>query len=82
VPPEAVQAAHETEVLVLDALRETPHPTHMNFEQALEAAAAISPGTTYLVHLCHEVSHAGKQAELPEGCHLAHDGLTIRVGER
>ena len=82
VPPEAVQAAHETEVLVLDALRETPHPTHMNFEQALEAAAAISPGTTYLVHLCHEVSHAGKQAELPEGCHLAHDGLTIRVGDR
>jgi len=64
-------------VLVLDALREAPHPTHMNFEQALEASRAIAPGATYLIHLCHEVSHAAKERELPEGCHLAYDGLTI-----
>jgi phosphoribosyl 1,2-cyclic phosphate phosphodiesterase len=66
-------------VLVLDALRETPHPTHMNFDQALEASRAIAPGSAYLIHLCHEVSHAAKERELPEGCHLAYDGLTISV---
>ena len=79
VPVEAVEAAHGVEVLVLDALRETPHPTHMNFDQALEASRAIAPGSTYLIHLCHEVSHAAKEKELPEGCHLAYDGLTISV---
>ena len=44
VPGEAVEAAHGAEVLILDTLRDTPHPTHMNFEQALEAMAAV-PGS-------------------------------------
>jgi phosphoribosyl 1,2-cyclic phosphate phosphodiesterase len=80
VPGEAVEAAHGAEVLILDTLRETPHPTHMNFEQALEASRAIAPGATYLIHLCHEVSHAEKEGALPTGCHLAYDGLTVKVG--
>ena len=80
-PPEAVEAARGAEVLVLDALRETPHPTHMSFGQAQEAADAIKPNQTFFVHLCHEVSHSRKDAELPLGCRLAYDGLTLRVGE-
>ena len=80
VPGEAVEAAHGAEVLVLDTLRDTPHPTHMNFDQALEASRAIAPASTYLIHLCHEVSHAEKEKQLPLGCHLAYDGLTIKAG--
>ena len=80
LPGEAVEAAHGVEILVLDALRERPHPTHMNFQQALEASLAVSPGKTYLIHLCHEVSHAAKETMLPERCHLAYDGLNINVG--
>lgn len=81
VPEEALEAARGTEVLILDALRDTPHPTHMNFEQAIEVAGRIAPGKTYFLHLCHDVSHVGKQAQLPEGFYLAYDGLKIRVGE-
>jgi len=77
VPEEAIGAAFGVDVLVLDALRESPHPTHMNFTQALDASRRIAPRKTYLTHLCHEVSHATKVLELPENCHLAHDGLNI-----
>ena len=81
VPPAAMEAARGADVLILDALRDTPHPTHMNFEQAMEASRAIAPGSTYFMHLCHDISHAGREAELPLGYHLAYDGLKLRVGE-
>ena len=80
VTEEAMEAAHGADILVLDALRETPHPTHMNFEQAIAAAKVIAPGKTYFLHLCHDISHAVKQSQLPEGFHLAYDGLKIIAG--
>ena len=81
LPDAALEAARGVGILVLDALRDTPHPTHMNFEQAIEASRLIAPDRTYFTHLSHDVSHARKEALLPEGCHLAYDGLTIRVGK-
>ena len=81
VPEAAQEAAYGAEVLILDTLRETPHPTHMNFEQAIEAAKFIAPQSTYLIHLSHDVSHARKEAQLPVGYHLAYDGLRITVGK-
>ena len=81
VPDEAVEAALGVEVLVLDTLRDTPHPTHMTFEQSMEVIDRINPGRCYLIHLCHDVSHASKEASLPKRVRLAYDGLTIRVGE-
>jgi phosphoribosyl 1,2-cyclic phosphate phosphodiesterase len=76
VPPEAREAAEGCEVLVLDALRPKPHPTHMTIEQALEVAAAIRPSQcTYFTHMSDSVLHAETQATLPEGVFLAYDGL-------
>jgi phosphoribosyl 1,2-cyclic phosphate phosphodiesterase len=80
VPPEAVEAARGVDVLVLDALRERPHPTHMTIAGALEAASAIGPADCYLTHLCHDVSHAALEGALPSGRHVAHDGLALTAG--
>jgi phosphoribosyl 1,2-cyclic phosphate phosphodiesterase len=82
VPTEAASAAEGVELLVLDALRETPHPTHMTFREAIGAARSIRPARTLLVHLNHETFHAVKEAELPERFGLAHDGMRTRVGEQ
>lgn len=81
VPPEAAGAASGVELLVLDALREAPYPTHMTFREATDTARLIQPGRTLFVHLNHETFHASKEAELPEGFGLAHDGLRTKVGE-
>jgi len=79
--PEAVDLARGTDILVLDALRDAPHPTHMTIDQAVEAASEIRPAQTWLTHLCHEISHARREALLPAGVRIAHDGLTLSVEE-
>lgn len=77
VPAEVVAAVKGLPVVVLDALRHRPHPTHMTIAQACEAAAQIGAGTTYFTHLCHEVDHATIERELPASIRLAYDGLVV-----
>ncbi len=81
LPPTAVEAAQGAELLVLDALRDRPHPTHMNFDQAIAASRLVRPASTRFIHLCHEIFHKEKQLELPPGFDLAYDGLKLSLGE-
>lgn len=69
-----------TEVLVLNALRERPHPTHLSVEEALAVVDRIRPRQTWLTHISHEICHAEVDARLPDGVNLARDGLTVVVG--
>ena len=67
------------DVLVLDALRWRPHPTHFSIPEALAVVAALRPRRAYLPHLTPEVDHATTSARLPPGVELAHDGLVVEV---
>lgn len=67
------------EVLSLDALRHRSHPTHMSLDEALEAAAAVRAGRTWLTHLCHDLGHAETEQGLPENVRIAYDGLRISL---
>lgn len=52
--------------LVIDALRKRPHPTHNNFDKALEYADRIGAKHTWLTHICHDYSHVEIQAYIDE----------------
>jgi phosphoribosyl 1,2-cyclic phosphate phosphodiesterase len=65
------------DVLVLDGLRERPHPTHFCIAQAVEVIQDLQPRQAYLTHLTHEVDHAAMNARLPAGIECAYDGLTL-----
>ena len=65
--------------LVIDALRDFPHPTHFSVPEALDAAARIGAERTYFTHICHDLSHAATCARLPAGVELAYDGLVLNV---
>jgi phosphoribosyl 1,2-cyclic phosphate phosphodiesterase len=66
-------------VLILDALRESPHPTHFNVAQALAVVSRVKPERAYFTHICHELPHAATCARLPAGVELAYDGLVVEI---
>lgn len=69
-------------VLVLDALRYRPHPTHFSVGQALDVVEKLSPGRTLFTHLCHDLPHAATNAALPTGVELAYDGMRLEIDDR
>ncbi len=79
IPPEAWAQLADLDVLVLNALRHEPHPTHFTINQALAVIAELRPRRAYLVHMTHNVEHAATNAMLPSGVELAYDGLEVDV---
>jgi len=68
------------DVLVINALRETEHPSHLNLEQALEIIAYLNPKRAYLTHISHLLGfHDAVQQTLPENVFLAYDNLQITI---
>jgi phosphoribosyl 1,2-cyclic phosphate phosphodiesterase len=65
------------EHLVIDALREKPHPTHLSVGEALQVIERIQPGSAWLTHQCHDHRHADLEKRLPEGVMVAYDGLVF-----
>jgi len=66
-------------VLVVNALWERPHPTHLSIPEAVELARDLGAERTYLTHLTHETGHAALAGRLPPGIEPAFDGLTVEA---
>ena len=80
VAPEEVEKLKNLEVLVLNALRITPHNTHFNLQEALDFIALVQPKKAYLTHISHLLGfHEDVQKELPENVFLAYDNLVIEL---
>ena len=79
IPADSWPLLTGVETLVIDALRDKPHPTHFTIGEALESVARIAPRRAYFTHMCHDLPHAATCARLPRGVELAYDGLTVDV---
>jgi phosphoribosyl 1,2-cyclic phosphate phosphodiesterase len=79
VPDASYDVLEGCEVLILDTLRLTPHPTHYHLEAALKVIERVAPRQAYLTHVSHELEYEVTNARLPAGVELAYDGLVINL---
>lgn len=77
IPPASWPLLEGLDVLILDCLRDTPHPTHFTLEEAIDVATRVGARRTLFTHIAHELEHESTSASLPAGMELAHDGLKI-----
>lgn len=77
VPEEVSVQVEGVEHLVVDALREKVHPTHMSVSEALEVVARVNPDRAWFTHLCHDAGHSEIEAKLPDTVRVAFDGLKV-----
>ncbi len=77
IPESSYPLLKNLDVLILDALRLTPHPSHANVEQALKFVERIQPKRAYFTHMSHEILHAELELTMPATVRLSYDGLRI-----
>jgi phosphoribosyl 1,2-cyclic phosphate phosphodiesterase len=79
IPAESWPLLEGVEVVVLDALRERPHPTHFSLTEAIAAAERIDARQTLFTHIAHDLGHARTCAKLPASMALAYDGQQVEL---
>lgn len=77
IPDASISLLQGLDVLILDALRHKPHPTHFSIEEAIEVANRIGAKRTYFTHVSHDLDYGQTNAQLPEGVELAYDRLRL-----
>ena len=78
IPEEEYVKLENLDVLIIDALRADPHPSHESLGEALANIARIRPKESYLIHMSHRIGlHAVVEKELPPHVHYSYDGLVI-----
>ncbi len=82
--PEASAALlHDLDDLIIDALRDIPHPMHQTVEQALALVQRLAPKRAWFTHIAHDLSHAETNQRLRDlgfpNVQLAYDGLQFDV---
>lgn len=77
IPDEAMELLRDLDMLVLNGLRDRPHPTHLSIPEAVDLIGLLRPRRAFLTHLSHEISHAAASRLLPPGIEIAYDGLVV-----
>lgn len=77
IPPESAPLLQDLDILILDALRRQPHPSHSHLERSLAFVEQLKPKRAFFTHISHGLDHAATEVELPPYVRLAYDGLQL-----
>jgi phosphoribosyl 1,2-cyclic phosphate phosphodiesterase len=75
LPDASLAALRDLDVWIVDALRKTPHPSHMNLEEALQWIAQIKPKRAILTNLHSDLDYEALRTSLPDNVEPAYDGM-------
>ncbi len=83
VPDSSLALLNGLDELIIDALRDIPHPMHQTVDQALALIEKLKPRHAWFTHIAHDLPHAETNERLRklgyENVQLAYDGLEIDV---
>jgi phosphoribosyl 1,2-cyclic phosphate phosphodiesterase len=79
IPEESISRLTGLDILIIDALRYSPHSNHFNIEGALQVVERLKPRRAIFTHLTHEIPY-NDGSKLPDGVEFAYDGMVLETG--
>lgn len=76
--PNSLAVLENIDTLILDSLRKTPHPTHMNVEEALAFIEQVKPRRAILTNMHIDLDYQTLSDFVPSNVEVAYDGMTIQ----
>ena len=77
LPPEAYPMLEGLDILIIDALRRDPHPSHSHLAKSVAFVQRIQPRRAFFTHISHDLDQSLTDAGLPPNVSLAYDGLQL-----
>ena len=77
VPPESEYALQGLDLWIIDALRYTPHPSHITVARALELVKEHQARRAILTNLHTDLDYAALGSKLPDNVSVAYDGRIV-----
>lgn len=80
ISEESLKKARGSKTLMINALQQTEHLSHLTLNEAIDMAQKIGADVTYFTHLSHKMgSHKTIEAQLPNNIYIAYDGLQLSL---
>ena len=77
IPETSIPLLQGLDILILDALRRQPHPSHAHLDKSIQLVNVLQPRRAFFTHISHDLDHNATNAALPPSIQLAHDGLEL-----
>ena len=78
IPEASIPLLENLDILILDALRHEPHPSHSHLEKSVALVEKLKPRRAFFTHMGHDLDHETTNAKLPSHIRLAYDGQQIK----
>ncbi len=79
IPDASVPRFEGLDLLIIDALRPSPHPSHFSLDDALRWIERLAPRHAVLTNMHIDLDYATLKAELPPGVEPAYDTMRLAV---
>jgi len=79
LPERSSDAVRDLDIWIIDALRPTPHPSHLSLPEALDLVVRHRPRQAVLTNLHIDLDYAQTEASTPDAVTPAFDGMQIDV---
>jgi phosphoribosyl 1,2-cyclic phosphate phosphodiesterase len=81
IGPDAMAMLAGLDLLIIDALRYKPHPSHFSLEETLAVIATLKPKRAVLTNMHIDLDYETLRRDLPKGVEPAYDGMKLEVSD-